>query len=299
MFPTSILTEGTHMRIFAGVFKTVIRKPFFVLYMAVVMLAYIIIDAYNPVTAILSGLHMMTGGDIYQDILAVLQYLWTSDILHVIIPSILIACVAGALIFSLIFSGYNEVLKNASNESFNVKGAYFTGLKKNFLRTAFVLFRIFLIIIAVGFVLMLISVPAIVLTKTAAAGRNGLMPAAVFIDILTVLSAFFVAVYFMSFAMLWIPASAGRSKSPLKAARNTARRGFPGICLTYAVFGVLFVLFYSTMSNIYDFNLQMIAKWIFMTLFATVFSVYLFVAFKTYSAGGNNKKTGKWRKRHA
>jgi hypothetical protein len=285
--------------IFTGVIKVIFKKPFITIYMAVAALLCVVAEIYNPVGAVLSGLHMMTGGNVFQDILSVLQYLWEPGLLPIILLASAAVCLACALVFSLVFSGYFEILHNALNGIYKVKGAYFKGLKRNFLRMVLVFFIIFLVLIIIIFFLMFVTVPAIVLTKTAMASSQGLIPAAIFVDILTILSCFFIAAYALAYLTFWIPAYASHIPVPLKSARKAANNGFKNIMTMLAGFMAAFALFYIASSHIYDMNLIVLIRWLFATVCATLFVTWLFTAFRTYLSGGKRIKTDKRRKQYA
>jgi hypothetical protein len=263
------------MNIFEAATYAVMKRPFILVLIGVLMLALAIGNAIVPVMAMIMGIISMTGGGIFDGILSVLAMLIDPAIL----PTLLLLLVAGTLLVSvaagLLLPGYLLIVADGIAQGEKQRGLFLQGLKSHFLRIFLITVKTVLLAAVLALFLMVAGVPGIVVTKAAFSTKPDLLIAAVFIDIVTAGVLFMSLSFFRAYVYMWYLSAVNGLEKPFKTGKAMADKGFWklsfGLLAFDAVFaGVLYTIYLSE-SQLFRYT----AGWAFATLFFTILAVYL------------------------
>lgn len=263
------------MNIFETTTYAVMKRPFIIIMIGILMLVAAVVNAFIPVIAMIMGIINLTGGGIFEGILSILQMLIEpSVILTVLIILAIFALVASAAA-GLLLPGYLLVVRDSVDRGDKKQGLFLAGLKKYFFKVFLIAVRAVPFTALLAVFLMVAGVPAIVVTKAALTTRPNLMIAAVFIDIVTISVLFMSVSFFKAYIFMWFLAAVEGMAKPFKAGKSIADRNFWKFALGMLAFDVVFV---AAIFAIYLSDNQLFryaAGWVFTTGFFTVLAVYL------------------------
>lgn len=268
------------MEVIRNSVRVIKKRPFIILYMGALILAYYIIDSYNPITSILAEMNTFFSDDISESIISLLQFIFDPGIFPLMAIMIAGLSVIGGIVWALAFAGYLNVVDNAVDNKPPVKGEYLQGFKGSFLRLAFISMRfLFFAFIFVLFMLVA-SVPAIIITKSASLARLDILFAAIFVDVLTAGIIFFGLMFVRIYMFFWLPAAYYHNKKTFTIGKRVSDNGFWSIVKSLILFDIIFVAFQYLFSKISIPFLVFVGNWAFETAFFTVLVIYVFTTFK-------------------
>jgi hypothetical protein len=268
------------MRSFRTAIGVIIRRPFIIIFSAAVALVYCAVSSINPVVPILLGLGRVTGGNAFESVISFLQILFEPG---VILPGLLfIFCfaVAAGLVAGLLLPGYMSVIRN-SLEGAGESGKEFTlGLKKYFLKIWLISSRV-IFLSAIFIIFMLVSsVPAIIITRSALTDKPDFLLAAIFVDVLTAGVVLFSSMFFRAYMLFWYTAAYDPLKRPFLRAKRFVDENFWGIMGSLLVFDAVFLAFQLLRSLIGSPILAFAAEWIFTAAYASMLTTFVFTYYK-------------------
>lgn len=272
------------MKLLRDTIRLIIRRPFIILFLGLVTLACSVIDSYNPVFPILAGLGSVTGGDIFENIISFLQFLVDPDIIPTLVLFVLCLSIAAAVLTGLVFSGYFYTVNNILTGKKRFKGEFIMGLKKHFLRISLISFRVLFFGLILAIFMLVASVPAMIITNAARTSKPELLAAAVLVDMLTAGVLFFGLMFFRTYMFFWYPAAMNYGKKSFSAGKQVVDAHFWNIAKRFIAFDIIFIAFQFLFAGIDNSTVLFAVRWIFTTVFLLFFTVYLFTAFKAYTA---------------
>ncbi len=268
------------MNIFETTTYAVMKRPFIIIMIGILMLFAAVANAFIPVIAMVMGIINMTGGGIFEGMLSILQMLINPNVL----PTAFIVLAIFALVMSiaagLLVPGYLLVVRDSLEHGDKKRGLFLTGLKTYFFKIFLISIRAVLSAALLAVFLMVAGVPAVIVTKAALTTRPNLMIAAVFIDIVTIGVLFLCLSFFKAYTFMWFLAATEGMPKPFMAGKSIADRSFWKLALGMLVFDVVFaaVIFAIYLSDNQLF--RYCAGWVFATGFFTIFAVYLVRIFR-------------------
>lgn len=268
------------MNIFTTTAQAVMKRPFILILIGVLMLVAAIVNAVIPVMAIIIGIVNMTGGNIFESMLSVLQMLIDPGIIPTLLILLAVLALLASIAAGLLLPGYLLIVDDGIAGRSKKRGLFTEGLKSYFFRFFFMTVKTALCSAFLAVFLMVAAVPAIIVTRAALATKPDLMIAALFIDFVTVGVFFFCLSFFKAYVYMWyIAASKGETK-PFAAGKAAADRQFWSMVLSLPAFDVIFaaVIYLIYLSDSQAF--RYVSGWIFTTAFFTTLAVYLV---QTYS----------------
>lgn len=287
------------MATFGNAVRIMFKRPFIILYFGLVMLVYYLIGRYNPLTGILYGFSSIGVGNPLDNIISFLQLVTSlAASWNVIVKAIAFSLgflVLASLIIGLVFSGYFYILDKTAGEKPRAQGEYTKGLKNYFFKVTAISFMALLYTLLFLLFSMVVTVPAVVVTKTWQAGRPDLLLPSVILDAVTVLVLFFSFMFFRIYMFFWYPAVYNSSGKAFGEAKRAADKHFWSIVGRLMLSDVAFIIFQSLL--IYTERFPVIQKpgfsvvaailfltnWVFKTFFFASLIAYVFTAYKKYS----------------
>jgi hypothetical protein len=269
------------MGVLRNAISVIIRKPFTVIYMGFIVLMLLIFARINPVFPLISGFGKAADGDFFKQVISVLQFLIQPDVLPYLVPGIVVFSMTFGLLFSLFMSGYFYVLNNAGSKASSKTGKLFAqGTRKLFLKI-FVISSITMIALSIFSIFMLVAaVPLMILLRTVSIENIRMLLISVLVLLLTIFVLFLGSMYFRVYIYFWFPAAASGHKNPFRTGKKVADRYFWKLVFALFMFDVVLIsgmfLFTYFEDNIYLFA----TKWLFLTLYTTLLSSYIFTAYK-------------------
>lgn len=289
------LKEGLTMNIITYTANLVRRRPFVMIFLAILSLLYCAVEQLNPLFPIMKALLSAGQGGLIDTYIGLLQlvfgFLTDIRIVALGILSVLGLFLILSAIASALFSGYLHILDNTVAGKPRTKREYIFGFRRYFTRLFVLSLKtMFFSLVFIIFILFSI-VPALVVNRTFLSGRADLFLVALLFNIVTIVVLFFVSMFFKSYMNYWIPATLRFRKGAFVASVRVSNQYFWKIIARFFVFDVIFAVFESIIiygvasipsTQMIPSILLLLCNWIFKTLFITVFLVYIFVSFQTY-----------------
>ncbi|HHW49775.1 MAG TPA: hypothetical protein GXX14_14320 [Clostridiaceae bacterium] len=271
------------MEILGRTINAILKRPFILLFFAVITMIVTGINRFNPIIPILRGLDLITEGSFIESIVSYLQVLFDPSIIPVFAGFVAAFCIVTSLLAGLFLSGCFNVVNNAVANNKKKKGEYITGLRKYFGRIFLITLRSLIIAVLLIVFMLVASVPAIVITNASITSRPELIIPAVFVDILTILVILFGFMFFRAYIFFWYPAALNNEKKYFAYSRKIVDRHFWSIAAIILIFDLVFVLFVYLCTYISEPVIYFFVNWIFYTLFFTLLITYIFSAYRVYS----------------
>lgn len=277
------------MKIYSNALRTITKRLFIVVFFGTVTLLFLLANSLNPVFHLMAGLGKIKGNSFLDSIISLLQFLIEPRVIIALLLSLPGFSAVASLITGLLFSGCFYIINNTLNRIPKTRGEFGLGLKKYFWKVTLVSFFVFFTGLALAVFLSVASVPALVITSAARESKGNLIPAAIFVDVLTAGVFLFIIMFFTSYAFFTYPAIYNGKKGVLIRTRQVVDLHFWGIAGRFLILAVVFVLFQLAISQIAQKTISFIINWIFITAFGGFVTTYVFSLYKEYEA--NNKNT--------
>jgi hypothetical protein len=268
------------MNIFETTTFAVIKRPFIIIMIGILMLLAAVANAFIPVVAMIMGIINATGGGIFEGMLSILQMLIDPGVIPTALLILTVFTLVASIAAGLLLPGYLLVVRDSIVQGDKKRGLFLAGLKKHFFRVFLITVRAVLLTALLAVFMMVAGVPAIIVTKAALTARPNLMIAAVFIDIVTIGVLFMCLSFLKAYLFMWVLAAVDGMTKPFRAGKSIADRSFWKLALGMLVFDVVFV---TVIFTIYLSGSQLFryaAGWVFATCFFTILAVYLVQFFK-------------------
>ena len=268
-----------------------IKRPLIIVFFSILALAFCLVDYINPVTKVFLKWGSLGGGDVFQSIVLMIQFLLKLLVTARGMLYLTLVLIAASLFIALIFSGYFNMVNSALEGKARVKGEYFSGLKKYFVRVFFMSF-VFLLLSAIFAIFLLVaSVPALVITKAALSGKSGFYAAAILVDVITIIVLFFGFMFYRIYMSFWYPAAVSNTKRAFIIGKKTADMYFWGLIRRFFVVDVVFVLIHIVFMYFESSPIIFFVKWALYTLFFAFLVTYVFALYKVISNSNKSKKS--------
>ncbi|MCX8129042.1 MAG: hypothetical protein N3I35_02955 [Clostridia bacterium] len=246
------------------------------------------IDYLNP-TGVFLKFSTISSGDIFGSIVFLLQFILKLVISTKGIVFIAVLLLAASLIIGLVFSGYFGMVNNVLEGRPKIKGEFSAGFRKYFGRVFLMSFILLLFSILFVLFMLIASVPALVITKAAFAGKPGLYVTTVLVDLITVSVLFFGFMFFRIYMSFWYPATISYGKRAFTIGKRTADAFFWGLVRRFLAIDIVFILSQVIFINIGGSLAVFAVKWAFYTIFFTFLVTYVFALFSSITALNNKK----------
>jgi len=169
------------------------------------------------------------------------------------------------------------------NKKQKPKAEFLTGIKKYFSQTWLITFIILLSGSLLIIVMAISTVPALVITGTFINKGDNILPAILFVDVLTCVVLFFGLMFFRIYTLFLYPSLVSSREKYFFNAKQLVDENFWSILLAMLVFDVVFIGFQALFLNLSNNIFVLFVKWIFLTVFYALFSTYIFCAYNKYS----------------
>lgn len=257
----------------------VIKRPFILVLIGILMLAAAVFNAFIPIMAMIIGILNMTGGGLFDSALSILQLLIDPSNLPAILITLAILTIIFSLMAGLLLPGYLMIVEDSLKRGEKTVGLFSNGIKTYFFKFFLMTLNASLFTVLFALFLLIAAVPAIIVTRAVITSKPELMIAAVFIDILTIGVFFICLSFFKAYIFMWYTAAAKGEKHPFKVGKSIADRQFWSLATRLLgfdlVFGVAFYLIYTSEIQL----LRYVLGWVFATAFFTTLTVFIV---KTY-----------------
>jgi hypothetical protein len=281
---------------------TIFKRPFLVLFLALIMPIICIIEYFA--LSLLFTVSAIGTGNIFESVVNLFQILIDllfnpSTALKMLFYLILTVAVI-SILTGFILSGYLTVINKTLEGNPREKGEFLKGAQKYFYKISFINCKVLLLGIIFFAFIMVITIPALIITRSTDMSKIGFVASTAFLDIITFIVCFFGAMFFRLYILFWYPAVFNFEKKPFSIGKRVVDNYFWQIAGQFIIFDLVFTIYqmifvfadYSFVKhgtgNIVLTALLFIVNWIFKTAFATVFITYVFSAFKMFS--GNIKE---------
>lgn len=262
--------------------RAVARRPLVILLPAALGLVFSVLNAYNPMIPVISGIVSITGGTFYDQLLSVIQLLLDPAFMPVVLSVLAGIALLISLFSGIVLSGYFNMIAAAVDDRAKEPGEFSGGLKRFFIKYFLVSLRAVVFMLLLAAVILVSSLPALIVSRATAAGKPELLFAAAFIDVLTVVVLLFGFLFSAAYILFWFPSAMKTEKKSFTYGKRLVDKYFWRIILHLLIFFVVFGGIHLAIAATGEPTLQLLLGWIFDTAFLTVFTVYVFAAFREY-----------------
>lgn len=263
--------------------RAVKSRPLIIILPAVLLLLWSVLNTYNPILPVISGIVKITGGTTMDSLVSVLQLIMDPSLIPLVLLLFIGTILLVSLFAGLVLSGYFYVIASALNGRKRCSGEFREGLKRYFFRYFLISLRAVPFMEALAVFMLVSSIPAIIVTRAVTIDKPELLIAAVFVDILTAAVLFFSLIFSRIYIFFWYPSALKAAKKPFTYGKRLVDRHFWEIVLRVLFFDIVFAAFHYIISAIGSPIMQQLLAWLFNTVFFTTFAVYVFKAFSEYS----------------
>ena len=272
----------------------ILKKPFIIVFWGVFMLVVTLMGYMFPVFRTLFELSSISGSNPFETLMSFIQlvYSYLSDVKVVAISLgvLLLVLLSVAVIGGALMSGYLSILNNAVNKKVIHKGEFSYGIKQYFNKITLMNFTLLVVGLVIFIIMVVAIVPALVITSASAGKGKEMLPAVLFVDILTGIVLFFGLMFYRIYAFFWYPAVLNNSKKPFKEAKDIANKHFWKIVSVFILFDLVYIAFQMLFVKFDDNMVMLLVKWIFTSVFFAMFTTYIFTAFKKYFKQENKQE---------
>lgn len=270
------------MKLFTKAVRVLIKKPFLVVYVSVIVLIAAVINRLNPVVPLLSGFIKAGDADFFQNAISFLQYIvkpgvWPYTLLIMASTSIIISILAG-----LLLPGWMCVMNFPSSGRGSGIKDFFTGLRENFLKTIVVTLKLNLLFFIFVLYIIIAFVPLMIILRAPIFNSLDVLVVSVFVVVLTIAVLYLAVMFFRINTMFWLPALANGSGKPFVTGKRTADKHFWKLSFVMFVFDMVIITVEAALSYFTDSIYVFAVNWIFISIAVSIYSAYIFVAFKYY-----------------
>src|SRR5690554_3999105 len=110
------------MGVLRSAIAAIIRKPFTVIYMGLIVLILLVLARLNPLFPLIAGFSRAADAGLFEQVISVLQFLIQPDVLPYLAPGIVVFSITFGFLASLCMSGYFNVLYNAGSKASSKTG---------------------------------------------------------------------------------------------------------------------------------------------------------------------------------
>ena len=267
------------MNIIKITYNAAIRRPIIIILPAVLVFILSVINSYSPLMPILLGISNATGAGFFEGIVAVLQLILDRQIIAGAAFLAAGAVLLVSLVSAIVLSGYFPIVANTLEGRGKTGGDFLEGVRKYFFRLFTITLRASLTAGLLVMVMVVAAVPAIIITRAAAVTKPELMPAAVFVDILTGMVLFFGYTFCKIYLLYWFPAAVKGLDRPFRLAKSLVDRNFFKLLARLLIFDIVLAAITILAFIIPVTIVKLLFGWVFTTAFVTVLTIFVFKSF--------------------
>lgn len=224
--------------------KPVKKRPALFVILGVLTFLYCYIE-YSFIMPIVFGISIFKTGNIFDSIMYFIQMVlnYLPNISPISIVFIFLAIIAISLVAGIVLSGTLNVLNSALIDSDKGKKVFSKGIQKHYLKVSRITFLSILYSVLFAIFIVVVSVPAIVITSAAITEKPELMNVAYILDSITVGILFFSVMFFKIYILFWYPAAMNQDKKLFERGKRAADDSFWSIVLRFIGYDLLIVVF--------------------------------------------------------
>lgn len=254
------------------------KRPFLFVYISTITLILCIIEYFNPVFGIISGMSKLGGSGLIDSYFIIIQLVLKPVYYPMMVLYLFIALICCSLLISLFLTGYFYGLNNAIENKEHVRGEFFKGMKKYFFRVFFLTLALSIIFVIFIVAIIIAVLPAVMLLKGAIAGTENIA-FAIFVTVVTAFTIFFAIMFFEIYLSFMFPSVFCGEKKPYFFGKKVADKAFFGMIIPMTVFTAVLIDFQIGMTYMNIGIFQIVLNWAVKTLFVSLFIGYIFVVF--------------------
>lgn len=273
--------ESNIMNILKVTANAVVKQPFIIVLIGVLMLVGALLNTVLPVVPFLIGIVNITGGGVIESVVSLLQTIINPSIIPMALIAIAIITLLFSVVVGLLLPGYLLTIDNALSSGSRKSGILKANMKKYFSKFFLMTVKTVLLTVVLMLFLMVAAVPAIVVTRAAFSTNPDILLGALFIDLMTIGVLFMAMSFFVIYVYMWYIAALKGAAKPFKTGKAVADSQFWSVALKLLCFDLVFaaVIFLIYLSDSQAF--RYITGWIFTTVFFTTLAVYLVNSYRS------------------
>ncbi|GAE90008.1 hypothetical protein JCM21531_3586 [Acetivibrio straminisolvens JCM 21531] len=222
--------------------KKLAKRRDIIIAFGVVAFLYCFIE-YNLIFPVILGISFIGGGNFLDNTIHIIQLILGlfSNVRYILYG--IGAIVVMALLCGLILSGCLYKMNNFLSNRKKMKGEFLKGIQKHFLRVSVISFEVILFSVLFAIFMLIVSVPAIAVTRSFLGGKTELLALTILFDVITLMVLFFGFMFFRIYMAFWYPAVFNFKDSFFSIGKYAADTYFWKIVVMFLKFDIAFILF--------------------------------------------------------
>ncbi|MBN2852241.1 MAG: hypothetical protein JXQ23_05830 [Clostridia bacterium] len=269
------------MNFFKSAITVILKKPFIFVYAAIISFFIALIGLFNPFSSLLKLYSNFITDSVTDTIVILSKEVYKIGVIPYAVLMIILFSVISGILAGIIYSGYFNLVFKSIKKIKAFKKDFIEGIKKHFVRVSYVFFEFYLSFFAFLFVMPLVIVPSVVIAKKAVENGNSNFLNTGLLSLVTGFVLVFITLLLLVNFVLRIPGIYYFDKKPIEKAKLVLTTRY------WSVFGkvTLFVIALA-MGEYLIFSLNMpvleaILNFIFLSVYISLISVYMFYEFST------------------
>ena len=273
-----------------GSVRRLMKRPDITITFSLFALVYCFLE-YILLFPLISGVSSIEGGNIFDSIIHISQLVVNSLMSIRILLCVVIGIMLSGIVFGFILSGCLYKLNNFLAKRKRVKMEFLRGVKKHFLNFSIVSFLVILFSVLFFMFMMVVSVPAVAISRSFVDGNTDLLLLTILFDIITLVILFFGIMFFRIYMCSWFPAVLNFKNRHFFIAKYAADTYFWSVLVRIFTLDAIFILFQYMLlylnsilpihgvGGIVRFIILFFLNWIFKSIFFIVMAVLFFLRF--------------------
>jgi len=222
--------------------KKLAKRRDIIIAFAAVTFFYCFIE-YNLIFPVILGVTTIGGGNFLDSILHTIQLILglLSNVKYILYG--LAAVTVAALVCGFVLSGCFYKINSFLSNRKRIKTEFFKGVQKHFLRISVISFEVILFSILFTIFMLIVTVPAVAITRSFLGGKTELLALTVLFDLITLMVLFFGFMFFRIYMAFCYPAVFNFKDSYFSIGKYAADTYFWKIVVMFLKFDVAFILF--------------------------------------------------------
>lgn len=285
---------------FQKAFNLSAKRPFIIIFLAVLSFFFCLVDQYNPFfTVLFNMVGPIQEGNLnvlmtLDSVIDIIKFIFEIQNMKYILIFLLIFSLAVAVLTGLLLSGYFYVMNNVMKDLPQSKGEYLEGLKKYFYKVGFLTFKLVLLSGLFILFMMVAAVPAIASVKAIFTQNTQFSLPSILLALITLVVIFLAGIFLQASVIFWLPCIMNDVSSAFKKGKQLSDKNFWSIFPKVLIFNILLLVYgcihifakYSFAAGIEASNttdiLIFILNWVYITFYAFMLVIYVFSAFREY-----------------
>lgn len=267
------------MNFFKSAITNILKKPFILIYSAIISFIIALIGFLNPFSSLMKLYSNFISDSITDSIVILSKEVYKIGVIPFAVLIIILLSLILGILAGLVYSGYFNLIYKSVKRLKASREDFIAGIKKHFVRVSYVFFEFYLTLFAFLFMTPLVIVPSVVIAKKAVENGSTNFLNTGLLSLVTGFVLVFIALILLVNFVLRIPGIYYFDKKPIEKSKMVLITKYWSVFGKVTLFMVALVMGEYLIFSINIPVLEAILNFLFLSVYGTLFSVYMFYDF--------------------